>query len=251
MRKLKKSEVVLLALAIVTLLSSHAIRNTSLTKQGFIRQFSRNYNKYVHTHSPEESFYTNLSLVAEQRTLLKVKYDGSYREIPYPNGDVEKSIGVCTDVVIRSYKQFGIDLQELIHLDMKENFFSYPKVWRKLTTDTNIDHRRVPNQMTFFQRKGLSLPISEDPTNYKPGDLVAWSFGNGLMHVGIVSTQLSKDTNTPLITHNIGRGPEISNILFNYPIIGHFRYKPSNQALEPTLKTPVKSGNVQGTAAEL
>ncbi len=232
MRKLKKYETILL-LAVIALLSvTHAIRNTSLTKQGFIRKFSRTYHNHIQPNPSENAFYTNLALVAEQRASLKIKYDGAYEKIPYPNGDIDKEKGVCTDVIVRSYRAFGVDLQELIHLDMKGNFIRYPKIWRKLVPDTNIDHRRVPNQMVFFRRKGVALPITDNPTNYKPGEIVVWSFGDGLMHVGIVSTQISNDTKTLLIAHNMGRGPEVSNILFSFPIIGHFRYMPSNQGLE-------------------
>ena len=229
MRKLKKSEIILLVATVVLLSASYAIRNTSLTKQGFIRCFSNNYNEYVTTNSLSDPFFIKLALAAEQRTSYKITYDGSYEKIPYPNGDVDRGKGVCTDVVIRSYREVGVDLQKLIHLDMKKNFISYPKIWRKLITDTNIDHRRVPNQMTFFRRNGFQLPITRDPADYNPGEIVAWDFGNGLMHIGIVSTQLFHDEITPLIVHNIGRGPEISNILFSYPIIGHFKYKKSNK----------------------
>ena len=138
-------------------------------------------------------------------------------------GDVPENIGVCTDVLIRSYRELGIDLQEKIHLDMKENFLSYPKMWLLTSTDTNIDHRRVPNMMTFFNRSGSSLPITKSPHDYAPGDIVSWNLGRGVMHIGIISNQLSK-TGIPLVVHNIGSGPKLEDVLFSYKIIGHHRY---------------------------
>ena len=234
MRKLRKTEKALLFTTVLLLSGIYVFHNTSFTKEGFIRSFSRSYDQYIQTNTSTDSFYKALALAAEKRTSLKIIYDGSYQEIPYPNGDVDEGIGVCTDVVIRSYRSHNIDLQELVHIDMSEGFTRYPKIWRKLKPDTNIDHRRVPNLMTFFKRKGTVLPITMNPLDYEAGDIVAWNFGNGLMHIGIVSTKTSSNRNIPLIVHNIGRGPEISDLLFNYPIIGHFRYKPSNQGMDPT-----------------
>ena len=139
-------------------------------------------------------------------------------------GDVKENIGVCTDLVIRSYRGLGIDLQELIHEDMKENFFlSYPKIWRLTKPDTSIDHRRVPNLMIFFNRHSYSLPITDSIKDYKTGNMVCWDLGDGLTHIGIISSKRSKN-NIPMIVHNIGSGPEISDILFKYKIIGHYRY---------------------------
>lgn len=228
MKKLKKSEWALLAVATVLLSTTYAIRNTSLSKQGFVRCFSGSYEEYTTTPSFDDPFFTALALAAEERTAHQVIYDGSYEEIPYPNGDVDKGKGVCTDVVIRSYRTLGVDLQELIHIDMKNNFISYPKVWRKLSPDANIDHRRVPNQMIFFRRNGSQLPITDRPADYKAGDIIAWDLGEGVLHVGIVSTQIDESAHIPLIVHNIGRGPVLSNVLFKYPIIGHFQYNPSD-----------------------
>ncbi|MBI9103497.1 MAG: DUF1287 domain-containing protein [Spirochaetales bacterium] len=172
----------------------------------------------------KSGFFIELAKAAEARTREKITYDGSYVSINYPNGDVDPSKGVCTDVIIRTYRVFGIDLQELIHLDMKSNFSKYPNIWGSVSTDTNIDHRRVPNQMTYFKRKDASLPLSDLPADYSPGDIVAWDLGRGLMHIGMVSTRISDRTGNPLIVHNIGGGPKLEDCLFRFEVIGHFRY---------------------------
>ena len=162
---------------------------------------------------------------ALERTTESITYDGSYFSIAYPNGDVPSHIGVCTDVVIRSYRKLGIDLQKLVHEDMAENFEAYPSVsiWGLSKPDRNIDHRRVPNLETFFSRQGLSLPVSQRSKDYLPGDLVTWRLPGNLPHIGIVAGSTSSD-GTPLIIHNIGAGPTLENILFSYPITGHYRH---------------------------
>jgi len=165
---------------------------------------------------------------ARKRLKSLVVYDPRYVGIKYPNGDVPATMGVCTDVVIRSLrKAYGFDLQKAVHEDMKENFSVYPALWGHKTTDKNIDHRRVPNLEIYFSRMGYDLPITKEPEDYKPGDVVAWRLdGNsgrgGPAHIGIVSDRLSA-TGIPLIIHNIGGGPEESNMLFGHQITGHFR----------------------------
>ena len=169
-------------------------------------------------------------LVAAARNRLKalVVYDPSYVGIDYPNGDVPATMGVCTDVVIRSLrKAYDFDLQSAVHEDMKANFRAYPTIWGLTKTDKNIDHRRVPNLETYFTRMGNDVPITKRPEEYKPGDIVAWRLdGNtgrgGLAHIGIVSDRLGV-TGIPLIIHNIGRGVEESDMLFEHKITGHFR----------------------------
>lgn len=165
---------------------------------------------------------TQLVNAALSQTLQPVIYDSSYRAIAYPLGDVPATYGVCSDVVIRAYRQIGIDLQKLVHEDMKANFSLYPNIWGLKKPDTNIDHRRVPNLEKFFARHGKILPISANPADYKAGDIVSWRVP--LPHIGIVSTLKTADGKRPLIIHNIGLGPQIEDILFNYPIQGHFRY---------------------------
>ena len=181
------------------------------------------------------SFQDHLAIQAELRLQSNVRYDGSYHKIAYPMGDVPENIGVCTDVVIRSFRGLGIDLQQRIHEDMKRNFRSYPKKWKLTKPDPNIDHRRVPNLMTYFERAGASLPITDDPMDYLAGNVVAWDLskpgeakgeGNGkaMLHIGIVSNYVSEHTSNPLIVHNIGAGPQLNDMLFDFKIIGHYKY---------------------------
>jgi hypothetical protein len=159
--------------------------------------------------------------VAQTRT--QVTYDGSYRRIAYPGGDVPANIGVCTDVVIRAYRQLGIDLQVKVHEDMRQAFRSYPALWAMRGPDRNIDHRRVPNLQTFFRRAGAELSRSTDPGAYRAGDVVSWMLPGNLPHIGIVIGERSP-SGVPLVVHNIGRGPEIEDMLFRYTITGHYRY---------------------------
>jgi uncharacterized protein len=153
---------------------------------------------------------------------VTVSYDPEYRVIDYPGGDVPKETGVCTDVVVRALREQGIDLQKEMHEDMKRAFSQYPKRWGLKKTDRNIDHRRVPNIMTFFRRKGWSVPITKKAEDYLPGDLVTWDLGGDLPHVGIVSDRKSA-AGVPLVLHNIGRGTQEEDILFGYTITGHYR----------------------------
>ncbi|QYJ67223.1 DUF1287 domain-containing protein [Flavobacterium litorale] len=173
----------------------------------------------------QDTFYSKLSDAALLLTKDHVIYDGSYCKIPYPNGDVAKNRGVCTDVVIRAYRKLGIDLQKEVHEDMKANFSKYPKIWGLKHTDTNIDHRRVPNLETFFTRKGTVLPVTKRASDYKPGDIVSWRLPGGLPHIGIVVNKKSTDGKRYKLVHNIGRGQELEDCIFNYTITGHYRYK--------------------------
>ncbi len=166
-----------------------------------------------------------LSESAMELTKQEVTYDPSYFSIPYPNGDVPSDKGVCTDVIIRAYRSIGIDLQKEVHLDMKANFHVYPKIWGLTRTDRNIDHRRVPNLMTYFKRMGAELSISDTASDYKAGDVVCWNLGGALTHIGIVVDRKSKDGQRNLIVHNIGGGQVLEDCLFMYKIIGHYRYE--------------------------
>ena len=169
-------------------------------------------------------FYAVLADSAATLSKDRVIYDPAYYSIPYPNGDIPDGKGVCTDVVIRAYRKLGIDLQREVHLDMRSNFQDYPNNWGLTGTDRNIDHRRVPNLMTFFTRKGQSLEMTSDPGQYMPGDVVTWDLGGGVTHIGIVVKRKSRDGNRHLIMHNIGRGQVIEDCLFDFEIIGHYRY---------------------------
>jgi uncharacterized protein YijF (DUF1287 family) len=155
-----------------------------------------------------------------------VTFDSGYRRIAYPMGDVPANTGVCADVVVRTYRGIGIDLQRLVHEDMVRNFPVYPKLWGLHGPDSNVDHRRVLNLATFFRRHGAALPITNDPRAYKPGDLVTWNLNphGSTPHIGIVMLGRSPDGQRPLILHNMGSGQIVQDILFNYKITGHFRY---------------------------
>lgn len=170
----------------------------------------------------------DLVRAAIERTTHSVRYDGRYFSIPYPGGDVPPDVGVCTDVVIRAYRKTGIDLQERVHRDMEAHFEAYPsrKIWGLTKPDPNIDHRRVPNLQVFFSRKGEILPVSGDSLDYRPGDLVTWMLPGNLPHIGIVTDALHPETGNPMIVHNIGAGPKREDMLFAYPITGHYKYLP-------------------------
>jgi uncharacterized protein YijF (DUF1287 family) len=166
-----------------------------------------------------------LSASAIELTKDSVIYDPSYFSIDYPNGDIPKSKGVCTDVIIRAYRKLGIDLQKEVHEDMKQNFGMYPNIWGLKSTDKNIDHRRVPNLMTFFSRKGIVKRITKNPRDYTPGDIICWNLGGAITHTGIVVHKKSKDNKRFLIVHNIGAGQVLEDCLFRFNIIGHYRFK--------------------------
>ena len=155
-----------------------------------------------------------------------VEYDPAYFSIDYPNGDVPAHKGVCTDVIIRAYRKLGIDLQRLVHEDMKAHFGSYPKNWGLKRPDSNIDHRRVPNLMCFFKREKAALAISDKTEDYQPGDIVCWNLGGGILHIGIVLAEKNSAGTRPLIMHNIGSGQVKEDMLFDFKIIGHYRYLP-------------------------
>lgn len=155
-------------------------------------------------------------------------YDAAYVVIDYPGGDVPIQRGVCTDVVIRAMRELGVDLQVAVHEDMSRAFAAYPRKWGLKRPDPSIDHRRVPNLMTFFERKGKALPVTTDPADYRPGDFVTWELpGLRLTHIGIVSTQRSPDGRRFMIVHNIGRGTQVEDVLFDPwvgQITGHYRW---------------------------
>jgi uncharacterized protein YijF (DUF1287 family) len=171
-----------------------------------------------------QTFYDRLSDAAITLTEQRVIYDPAYFKVSYPNGDVPADRGVCTDVIIRAYRKLGIDLQQLVHEDMKKNFEKYPKNWGLKKPDKNIDHRRVPNLQTFFSRYGKKLNHSNDPSDFHAGEIVTWDLGHGITHIGVVVSKKSPDGKRNLIVHNIGNGQEIADFLFSYKITGHYRY---------------------------
>ena len=169
---------------------------------------------------------------AKERLNHFVIYDGTYRSIAYPMGDVAPDRGVCTDVVVRAYRTLGVDLQQKVHEDMRAHFDAYPNIWGLTRPDSNIDHRRVPNLETFFSRHGQQFRISDKPEDYRPGDLVTWRLKhNGLPHIGVVSDVMASSGN-PKIIHNIGLGPQLDDMLFDHPIKGHYRFQPAGVKLK-------------------
>lgn len=184
----------------------------------------------VSNYTEPKIFSERLSQAAISIIDASIDYDPSYFKIDYPNGDVPKNKGVCTDVIIRSYRILNIDLQKEVHEDMIENFSLYPnlKKWGMTKTDTNIDHRRVPNLEIFFERKGTKLPVTQNAKDYKTGELVTWMINDKLPHIGIITNKKSSDGKRNLIVHNVGGGQVLEDCLFEYKIVGHFKYEKSN-----------------------
>ena len=172
-----------------------------------------------------EDFGSSLSKAAIERTQHIVIYDGSYRVIAYPMGDIKSDRGACTDEVIRAYRAVGIDLQQRVHEDMARHFLAYPQSWGLSHTDTNIDHRRVPNLERFFARHGKSLPLSTNAADYRAGDIVTWRLESKIPHIGIVTDKRSPLNGNALVVHNIGYGPRAEDVLFAFPLAGHYRYE--------------------------
>jgi uncharacterized protein YijF (DUF1287 family) len=159
---------------------------------------------------------------AVEQTTQTTGYDGSYVKLDYPNGDVPLNTGVCADVIVRAFRKGGIDLQKELHEDMKKNFAKYPQKWGLSSPDASIDHRRVPNLMTWFDRQGKAQPITKDAKDYLPGDVIAWD--TGLPHIGIVSKIKVEGAERYAVVHNIGGGARLEDVLFTWKIIGHYRY---------------------------
>ena len=169
-------------------------------------------------------FGLRLAAAAEERATHSVIYDAAYERIGYPNGDVDASRGVCADEIVRAYRLLGIDLQRLVHEDMRRAFHVYPKRWGLKSPDSNIDHRRVPNLAKFFERHGTSIAPTLEGRDYKPCDVVAWALADGRPHIGLVTERWSSDGKRPLVLHNIGAGPQIEDMLFGLTVTGHYRY---------------------------
>ncbi len=161
---------------------------------------------------------------AKSQTEVTRYYDPSYVRLDYPGGDVSPERGVCTDVIIRAFRATGVDLQKEIHEDMKRGFGSYPKLWGLKRPDSNIDHRRVPNIVTFLTRRAKAVAVSKKGSDYLPGDIVVWKIPGDLDHIGLVVDVGVRNTDRFAVVHNIGRGAQIEDVLFEYKITGHFRY---------------------------
>ncbi|MFD1260307.1 DUF1287 domain-containing protein [Entomomonas asaccharolytica] len=166
-----------------------------------------------------------IAKAAQQQVGKTLVYDPSYTVLAYPMGDIPLNRGVCTDVVIRALRSsHKVDLQQLVHEDMRQHFAVYPKMWGLTKPDKNIDHRRVPNLEVFFKRQGKSLPVTQWANDYQPGDIVSWRLDNGLPHIGIVSTNMNMDQTRLLVIHNIGWGAQEEDVLFEWKMSGHYRY---------------------------
>jgi len=176
-------------------------------------------------HAPD-AFGRALAQAAIEQTQRFVLYDSAYVRITYPMGDVPADRGVCADVVVRAYRALGHDLQVLVHEDMRRAFARYPQRWGLARADPNIDHRRVPNLATFFARHGVRLGTARDPALYRAGDLVTWLVAGARPHIGVVTDRRDVDGSRPLVVHNIGAGPQIEDVLFAFPITGHYRFRP-------------------------
>ena len=189
-------------------------------------QKEKNKIQAVNTEASATTFEEKLSKAAISIIDPTIYYDPSYISIKYPNGDVPKSKGVCTDVVIRAYRKLDIDLQKEVHEDMKANFSKYPNLqkWGMTKTDTNIDHRRVPNLEIFFERKGIKLVVTENANDYKTGEIVTWMINGKLPHIGIITNKKTADGKRNLIVHNVGYGQVLEDCLFSYKIVGHYKY---------------------------
>lgn len=157
---------------------------------------------------------------------VTTSYDPAYVPLAYPGGDVPLDRGVCSDVLIRAFRAVDVDLQVQVHEDMSAHFSKYPRLWGLRRADANIDHRRVPNLETWFNRRGKALPLRGDASDFLPGDVVSWRLDNGLPHVGLVLRQRSADGARPLVIHNIGVGTQVEDVLLQWKINGHFRYFP-------------------------
>ncbi len=173
------------------------------------------------------TFGEKLARAALERTKHNVRYDGRYLSIAYPGGDVPASQGVCTDVVIRSYRTLGIDLQQLVHEDMKAHFSAYPNIWGLSRPDSNIDHRRVPNLNTFFTRQGANVMQNGKAVDFQVGDVLTWILPHNLPHTGIVVAPAT-DQHPVQIVHNIGLGPQQTDMPSNWILTGQFRYGASD-----------------------
>lgn len=178
--------------------------------------------------APAEPWAAKLIAAAEAQVGVTLRYDPSYAKLAYPGGDVPRERGVCTDVVIRAYRDaFGLDLQELVHRDMRQAFAAYPAKWGLKRPDPNIDHRRVPNLQRFFARQGAALSSSDSALDYRPGDIVTQLLPGNLDHIALITARANADRSRPLLVHNIGAGARVEDILFTYAITGHYRFKPA------------------------
>jgi uncharacterized protein YijF (DUF1287 family) len=183
-----------------------------------------NVSEAVSTLRSDGGFDNLLAAAALERTLEKVLYDGAYFKIDFPGGDIPADRGKAEDLIIRTYRKVDIDLQVEVHEDISQNYHAYPQVFDSKEADPNIDHRRAQNLQRFFARKGETLTISEDAIDYSVGDIVVWQLLNGDKHLGIIVPGPGIKKTEKWVVHNLGSGPEWSDALFDFRVIGHYRY---------------------------
>ncbi|MEM9575324.1 MAG: DUF1287 domain-containing protein [Pseudomonadota bacterium] len=210
------------------MLSRRAFSILGLATIGVAGVYSRSHAQVsLKPFAQAEPWARKLIDAANEQIGITVRYDPSYQKLDFPMGDIPREAGVCTDVVIRAYRDaFKIDLQAAINADMKANFSKYPKIWGLKRTDKNIDHRRVPNIERFLEHKNAALEISSKPSDYLPGDIVSQRLPGNLPHIGIVSDVASHDGKRPMMIHNIGAGTRLEDRVFEFDIVGHFRVPP-------------------------
>jgi uncharacterized protein len=186
--------------------------------------------------APSLEFGERLASAALQRTKMPSVYDPAYYEITYPGGDLPLSPdgkwkGKAEDLIVRSYRNLGIDLQELVHEDMKKNFSVYPQLWERREPDPHIDHRRIQNLQRFFKRQGAELKVTRESVNYHPGDVIVWMLSTGDLHCGIVVPGPGERRGEAWVVHDIGSGPKWENVLTDYQIHGHYRFNGTQQGI--------------------
>jgi hypothetical protein len=167
-------------------------------------------------------------LIAAARSQIGITraYDRAYVSLAYPNGDVPRDRGVCTDVVVRAYRDaFAFDLQSAVHDDMGAAFSAYPQIWGLTRPDRNIDHRRVPNLETYLRRHGTELAVPDTLADWQAGDLYTMRLNGRLPHIGIVSNKVTPMGHNYVI-HNIGAGTAEDDILGQFDDERRFRFKP-------------------------
>ena len=198
--------------------------------------------KAIETLQSSNEFAKNLAAAALKRTEQEVEYDPGYYDIAYPGGDLPEGKGVSTDLIVRSYRALGVDLQQLVHEDMSAHFRLYPQLWERKGPDRNIDHRRVPNLQRYFSRFGKVLNKSHSLDDYEIGDVVTWSLPYGAAekagsHIVIVVPGPGARSGEKWVVHNIGSGPEWEDKLFDYEIEGHFRFGPIRGSMTAAAET--------------
>lgn len=186
----------------------------------FVSAFA-NSGPRKHLSPSEESAIVKRARLEIDRVTV---YDNTWLETSsYPMGDVPSNRGACTDVVVRSLREVGVDLQELVHEDVTHDLHGYGLGG----IDSNIDHRRVSTMFTFFNRNAMSLTTDvRDKTAWRAGDIVfvAFQWGRGAPpeHVGIISDKLGP-RGLPLVIENGGPKAVEQDSLGRGKVVGHFR----------------------------